>query len=575
MRLLTNFCLFLIFFASNLVAQSAMVLQVNPFVFWSVSIFLGVAACFSWALWRRALRLSRMRTTFWRDAVRLLENGNYAEIHALARQNAPLFPPDVTSEVGAVLRTVERDMKQHVIARRELEDVLSSLQDAVLVVDAEARLRFLNAPALQLFNVRIEDVLGAQILEALPSFGLESCVRAALHEGRSSAQEQSLYFVSADSPRAGARRTGQIAAPNFDTPNFATAVHKSSTRNALFEDGFFPTEAFENDIIASETANEISSNARETSPRDNGKTNSRVSYGPLQDARREIFMRVAPVRSSAGAVSGAVAILQDLTEVRRLERVRRDFVANASHELRTPIANIRAGAETILTDTDDAELARRFLPQIVTESERLSRLVSDLLDLAHADAALETPRAPVDFCGVVDAVIERLQDKAAANQIELQCEYSKDDCTARVVGDFASLEQVAFNLIDNALIYTPSGGCITLRVRIHRETEARAPEPQSFEPQSFESEHENAARTNAACEVVFSVADTGIGIPVEDQERVFERFYRVDKARSRVQGGTGLGLAIVKHIVENHHGHVSLQSESGRGTIFTVRLPAF
>jgi two-component system phosphate regulon sensor histidine kinase PhoR len=180
-------------------------------------------------------------------------------------------------------------------AQRDLEDVLASLQDAVLVVDGEARLRFLNAAALAMFAVRIEDVLGAQMLEALPSFGLESAVRAALHEGENTANEVALY---------------------------GTKV-------------------------------------------------------------REVLLRVSPVRRADGTVSGAVAIVQDLTELRRLERVRRDFVANASHELRTPIANIRATAETIIDNPEDPKLAARFLPHLVSEAERLSRLVSDLLDLAR------------------------------------------------------------------------------------------------------------------------------------------------------------------------------------------------
>lgn len=470
----------------------------TPFVFWLLVAALCAAVLVFFLLWRRAARLVAAREALWRAAMQLLQNGSYSEVTALAQRSQWLLPTGASSEIGAALQAVACDVRQHATARRELEDVLSSLQDAVLVVDAEAHLRFLNAPALQMFGVRVEDVLGAQLLEALPSFGLDSCVRIALQEGRSTMREQSLYFTNATQTTA--KRTGQIV-------DLQGENGESSTRNG--------------------------SASHFTSPA-NG------------NARREVLMRVAPVRSSLGKVSGAVAILQDLTEVRRLERVRRDFVANASHELRTPIANIRAGAETVLSDPEDTQLAQRFLPQIVAESERLSRLVSDLLDLAHADAAIDTPLSPVDLREVVEIVVARLKEKAAQNNIAVYIEYSKEGGSGQVAGDFAGLEQVVFNLLDNALIYTPPGGTILLRV------------------QAFDQPRE----------VVFSISDTGLGIPPEDQERVFERFYRVDKARSRAQGGTGLGLAIVKNIVENHKGRIALQSTPGQGTTFTVRLPA-
>ena len=439
----------------------------------------GVALCVAlWfgILWRRAQQASLRRLELCGEALRLLHEGEYANAQALMEQRREVLPPELSRQAILTAQSLARQTREQELARRELEDVMSSLQDAVLFVDKNERLRFLNAAALQLFDVRIQDVLGAHLLEALPSFGLESCVRLALSQGRSTMNEQSLYFSSRS-------RNSQ----------------ESSTREA-------PT-----------------------------------------DARRDVLLRVSPVRSSAGQAAGAVAIIQDLTEMRRLERVRRDFVANASHELRTPIANIRAGAETILDAPDDPHLIQRFLPQIVEESERLSRLVSDLLDLAQADASSNTRRDPVDVCEVARSVVQRLQEKAQHNDISLNVEYSKEACAARVPGDFAGLEQVFFNLLDNALIYTPSGGKVSLCVEL---LEARSGE-----------------------EIAASVQDNGLGIPTEDQERVFERFYRVDKARSRAQGGTGLGLAIVKHIVDNHNGRIKLQSAPGEGTTFTVFLP--
>ncbi len=693
---------------------------------WLYGLVCGVLALVFFVLWRRAVAGERARRRLWRHAVRALSRGDYngaaalvvaAENRSRASWDAVLslssaapfkgnsgnnstggttghhalrdgvhetVPPNF-SKSGAERRAVAREndwdedawdasvagdiaaIKHHADererTRRELEDVLASLQDAVLVVDGESRLRFLNGAALNLFGVRVEDVLGAGLLEALPSFGLEAAVRVALQGGQNTTREVDLYMPQPAPPNASAARA------NGDMSDSATRINGSPAR-----------------------ANGRSSNRNRNRNGDGAR-------------RREVFLRVAPVRSGMGQVSGAVAILQDLTEVRRLERVRRDFVANASHELRTPIANIRAGAETILSDPDDAQLAARFLPQLVTEAERLSRLVADLLDLAHAESTSEEHHAPVDLTLVVRDVMHRLKDKAGQNNIalhyeedaasdaespsqnrhenghapqtdallnghepnargmsthaagdETECEASDAFC---VSGDAASLEQVVFNLLDNALIYTPGGGSVWLRLArktaTQQETtpsETRRALPSSMElktqsdtesnpdgeadkarrtpssspiamlehapPQhaSVQGAQENPSRASvlqeapprdaptiqattkarrvdvtgdafasdslasdaphfqAASYVTLRVSDSGIGIPAEDQERVFERFYRVDKARSRSQGGTGLGLAIVKHIVENHGGHVSVQSETGHGTTFTVTLPA-
>ena len=468
--------------------------------FWIVvcAVAVGLAAVFG-VLWRQSQQASLRRLELCSEALRLLRDGEYAQAQLLMEQRRDVLPPEVTRQAIATAQTLARQTREQELARRELEDVMSSLQDAVLVVDKNERLRFLNAAALQLFDVRIEDVLGAHLLEALPSFGLESCVRLALSQGRSTMNEQSLY--------ASARTKTETRAS-------ATTNATSSTRSSEFAENV---------------------------------GDSRVNDARFHDARRDVLIRVSPVRSSAGQAAGAVAIIQDLTEMRRLERVRRDFVANASHELRTPIANIRAGAETILDNPDEPKLIGRFLPQIVEESERLSRLVSDLLDLAQADASSSARRDPVDICEVAQSVVQRLQEKAQQNGVALDIEYSKEACARRVPGDFAGLEQVFFNLLDNALIYTPSGGKVSLGVEL--------------------------LLSESGEEIAASVRDNGLGIPAEDQERVFERFYRVDKARSRAQGGTGLGLAIVKHIVDNHGGRIKLQSAPGEGTTFTIFLP--
>lgn len=233
-------------------------------------------------------------------------------------------------------------------------------------------------------------------------------------------------------------------------------------------------------------------------------------------------------------------VLQDVTESRTADSVRRDFAANASHELKTPAASIRALAETIASDMDhDTATLRRFAAQLEVEAVRLSRIVSDLLDLSR----LETEaggRAELRLDRLVGEEAGRFRDRA--EEAGLSFSVDTDDRVA-VRGSPGDLALLVRNLIENAIQYTRPGGRVEVSV----------------------SSDDGSA--------VFEVRDTGVGIPSRDQARIFERFYRVDRARSRDTGGTGLGLSIVKHVVANHGGTVSVQSQLGRGSTFTVRLP--
>jgi len=220
--------------------------------------------------------------------------------------------------------------------------------------------------------------------------------------------------------------------------------------------------------------------------------------------------------------------------------LRRDFVANASHELKTPVAALRALAETLLTALpDDPEAARGFAVRIGREAERLDTLVRDLLDLSRVERGTLDVE-PVDLVGLAKEVVGSYADRAEERRIKLRTELRP---SVAMRGDRAQLGLLLSNLIDNAVRYTPSKG--TVRVRLDA-SESRA---------------------------VLQVADTGEGIPANELSRIFERFYRVDKARARQTGGTGLGLAIVRHVAESHGGMVTVDSELGRGTTFTVTLP--
>ncbi len=229
--------------------------------------------------------------------------------------------------------------------------------------------------------------------------------------------------------------------------------------------------------------------------------------------------------------------LYDMTSLRRLERVRSDFVANVSHELRTPMTTIRAMAET-LQDDEDAELRHGYLAKIIGEVDRLTRITEDLLTLSTAESGVPE-KVDCDGAEIVRVVTQQLASKAERKGLVL--EYS--GLTNSVLrANETQLAQVAFNLIDNAINYTSEG-------RVSVRTEA------------------------TDSEFVLTVSDTGIGIGSEHMGRVFERFYRVDKGRSRASGGTGLGLSIVRHITEAHGGKVTLESELNKGSTFRVVLP--
>jgi two-component system phosphate regulon sensor histidine kinase PhoR len=251
----------------------------------------------------------------------------------------------------------------------------------------------------------------------------------------------------------------------------------------------------------------------------------------------------SPLRDAAGGRAGSVVVLHDLTELRRLEQVRSDFVANVSHELKTPLTAIRGMVETMLDDRDmEPDQARRFLDRVANQTKRLSLLVTDLLTLARIESAeVRTDRRPVDLRDPVQECASRAQPLCQMKSIQLDVDLPQTP--AILVGDDEDLRQIVGNLLDNALKYTPEGGRVALRV------------------------------IPKGSEILVEVEDTGIGIDPRDSERVFERFYRVDKARSRELGGTGLGLAIVKHLVLSAGGRISLDSTPGRGSRFGVHLP--
>jgi two-component system phosphate regulon sensor histidine kinase PhoR len=268
---------------------------------------------------------------------------------------------------------------------------------------------------------------------------------------------------------------------------------------------------------------------------------SEISVGTVQP--RSFAVTAAPVRADGGH-AGAVLVLHDITELRRLERVRQDFVANVSHEFRTPLTAMQGFAETLLGGALEDEQNRRHFVEIIRDhAARLARLTEDLLKLSSIEAGqLNLEFHPVSVAQLVESCMETVRLKAASKQLTLAADVPSEIPTIR--GDANRLQEVLQNLLDNAVQYTPPGGSILV----------------------------SAAPKDA--EVTVTVTDTGIGIPQAEQVRIFERFYRVDAARSREAGGTGLGLSIARHIVDAHGGRLWLESTVGEGSRFHFSVPA-
>lgn len=270
---------------------------------------------------------------------------------------------------------------------------------------------------------------------------------------------------------------------------------------------------------------------------------ARDRAGEVEDLLTLWFPKRSTLKARAiPTVDGVLVVLEDVTDELLSQQVRREFVAHASHELKSPVASLQALAEAVhQASEDDPEAVGRFSYKMVAEATRLGRLISDLLDLSRLEEPGGVPDQPADLSRVALRQLGQVRVPAQSKDMELE---SRIQPGVWVRGDEQQLALMIRNLLENAIRYTPHGGRVILEV------------------------------TRVEDDAILSVTDTGIGIPLEAQARVFERFYRVDKARSRDRGGTGLGLAIVKHVAELHGGDVSVRSQLGEGSTFTTRLPA-
>ncbi|WP_211749790.1 two-component system histidine kinase PnpS [Paenibacillus sp. Marseille-Q4541] len=263
----------------------------------------------------------------------------------------------------------------------------------------------------------------------------------------------------------------------------------------------------------------------------------------------ELIVRIdgVPMNENDGSYRGMLFLLQDITAIRRLENMRSEFVANVSHELKTPVAAVKGFAETLLSGgVKDEETMRSFLQIIYDEGDRLNRLIGDILELSKIESKRSNLEcSPVHLHSFFEMVTGTLGNAAHKKQIRLLVDVPEE---LFIEADEDKLKQIFLNLISNGINYTLEGGQVKIQASMISEEEGDE-------------------------QILFHISDTGIGIPKADLPRVFERFYRVDKGRSRNSGGTGLGLSIVKHLVELHHGTLMVESELGTGTTFTVALP--
>jgi two-component system phosphate regulon sensor histidine kinase PhoR len=280
--------------------------------------------------------------------------------------------------------------------------------------------------------------------------------------------------------------------------------------------------------------------ALETAVREGLRRGEASAFDLTTGTGRELLAKAAPVRGLSGDVEMIVVVFHDLTEIRRTEKMRKDFIANVSHEFKTPLTSIRGYAETLLNAPPEApELSQDFLEAIERNAALLQALVEDLLILARLESEAPVHKTPLNIRALIEEQVDSRDQLINDKKVEVTVQCPDID----ILADQSRLTRTISNLLDNAIHYNRPGG----QIRISGKGE----------PRGF----------------TLDIADTGIGIRQEDQLRIFERFYRVDKSRSRESGGTGLGLAIAKHAIESQGGTISVASRLGAGSRFTIFLP--
>ena len=449
----------------------------------------------------------------------------------------PLFGPDGLVGVARLARS-EFDLDQGISARQ-----LTLLNWWLIIIGLQIVLAFIlsyrRAHMLELITDVTRAIAQGEFDSRIPesrAYGFKSIVDSVNLMARNSASRVSL--LTADRNRLATIFTGMVEGV-IDVDQNQNIIHINEAAARVLE---IRKESCLGKPFWQEVRHKKITEALDEAIRTRSVIKAQVDY---QCSREQLLIDiyVASLSDDQGRQIGAVLVLHDVTEIRNLERVRTDFVANASHELKTPITAIRGFSETVVDDPDiDRDTLRRFMERIHAQSIRLSQLVSDLMTISRLESDQGNDDfGLVNFSDIVNRAVRSAESAAHGKHQHLSAELS--GTKLEVLGDRQNLSQLADNLIDNAIKYTPEEGRII--VRLFRK----------------------------GSEAVLEVEDSGIGISPQYLERVFERFYRVDKARSQSLGGTGLGLSIVRNIAEKHSGTVSVASQSGTGSTFSFKIP--
>lgn len=368
------------------------------------------------------------------------------------------------------------------------------------------------------------------------ALGMKRLADAINHMARNSATRVSL--LTADRNRLATIFTGMVEGV-IDVDQKQNIVHINEAAAALLG---IKAERCIGKPAWQEIRNQNITQALDEALKSRSVIKTRIMY-PREHDQLEVDIYVASLSDDQGLPIGAVLVLHDVTELRNLERIRTDFVANASHELKTPITAIRGLSETVVGDPDvDRATLMQFMERIHAQSIRLSQLVSDLMAISRLESDQnDNEFTLINFSELVNRAVQAARPAVDGKQLNLVTRLP--ETKVEVYGDRQHLSQLVDNLVDNAIKYTPENGMIQVRVKA------------------------------GGGDAILEVEDSGIGISPQYQHRVFERFYRVDKARSQSLGGTGLGLSIVKNIAERHNGNVSVISQLGRGSTFSFRMP--
>jgi len=473
---------------------------------WLIGLLLGLAFLVGGVLLVTLLVIGKSIRSVRRGAERLAQG----DLSQRLEIRGPLQLSGLVHTLNQMARQLQDRLSTVVQQRNELTAVVSSMVEGVVAVDLEERILSVNPAAAEMLKLEVSQSIGRPIQEVIRHVQLQEFVTNALSQKQELSRQTEIVL------RAGSRHGARV----------------SSARRAR-------SDADATGLVAHNDSGDFQAS--------DAASKQALFSQPASGESADHYLQVqsAVLRDGTGQQLGVVVVFHDITRLRRLEQVRSDFVANVSHEVKTPVSAIKAAVETLLDDPGaDPEDTQRFLKMVARQADRLDTIVEDLLSLARIEQGAEAIAAelqPEPVRNVLTAAIETTSARATEmnTTVEMRC-----DAKLCAMINEPLLEQALVNLIDNAIKYSPKGSNVEVEV--------------------LEQDQQ----------VVIKVIDEGRGIEPDHLPRIFERFYRTDRARSRELGGTGLGLSIVKHVAEAHAGRVTVDSFPGSGSVFAIHLQA-